>query len=98
MTGRLLSGRLRRFSVVALGLFAVFLATAELEHHDLICHLKTPQHCTACASSPLGPDPHSLTIAPPDVLGDAGRALCAPVSLSGTVLPARSSGRSPPAA
>ncbi len=32
----------------------LFLAAAPFEHHDLICHLKTPQHCTSCASNPLG--------------------------------------------
>jgi len=92
------SRRLRRFTIAALTLFAVFLATAQFEHHDIACHLKTPQHCTACAASALGSDPHPLAWAPRVVLTDAGGALCTASLLSGTVLPSRLSGRSPPSA
>jgi hypothetical protein len=81
---------------LALGLFAVFLFTAQLEHHDIACHLKTPQHCSACQSSPLGSDPNALVSSAPILLADAGDAVADAVLLTGTVLPARSSGRSPP--
>ena len=81
---------------MVLALFAVFLVTAQLEHHDLECHLKTPTHCTGCASSPVGSDPYALASVVPVVLTDAGRATCDTTPLSGAVLPARLSGRSPP--
>ena len=91
-----MSGRFRRLACLTLGLFAVFLATAELEHHDIACHLKTPQHCNACASSPLGADPSAPASFDRTILADAGDTVpCTPV-LRGTVLAARSSGRSPP--
>jgi len=76
--------------------YAVFLVTAPFAHHDLICHLKTPQHCTSCASSQPGSAPHT-----PELLGawhltDAGRAVLPPVVANGIVLTVRSTGRSPP--
>src|SRR6188472_2293178 len=98
MTVRSASRSYRRLASVALALFSVFLATAEIEHHDIACHLKTPQHCTACAQSQLGSDPHAPASFDRIVLADAGYAMSDAVLLSGTVLPTRSSGRSPPAA
>ena len=47
MTGVHVSRRLRRWTGLVLSLFVVFLATSELEHPDIACHLKNPQHCTA---------------------------------------------------
>ena len=91
------SRRYRRLAYVALALFSVFLATAEIEHHDVACHLKTPQHCTSCAQSQPGSDPHAPASFEQTVLADAGYAMSDAVLLSGTVLPTRSSGRSPPA-
>jgi len=29
-------------------LYTVFLFIAPFEHHDLLCHIKNPQHCTSC--------------------------------------------------
>jgi len=77
-------------------IYAVFLVTAPFEHHDFLCELKTPRHCTACASSQLGSDPH-----PPAILGgwhlsDAGRAVAFQPVAAGVLLPAPSTGRSPP--
>ena len=98
MKGRASFKSIRRFAWLALALFALVLVTEQVEHHDIACHLKTPQHCSACASSPLGSDPHALTTAQPIVLADVGSAICTARALAGTVLPARSSGRSPPTA
>jgi cytochrome c oxidase subunit 3 len=39
---------------VGVAIYALFLLTTQFEHHDLLCHLKTPQHCTSCTSSQLG--------------------------------------------
>jgi len=80
----------------SLVLYAIFLVCAPFEHHDFSCELKTPLHCTACASTSLGADPHH-----PDPLGlprlaDAG-ATIADVQLAESLLFAvRSTGRSPP--
>jgi hypothetical protein len=98
MIGRLVSRRFRWHVGLSLALFAFFLATTQFEHHDIVCHLKNPQHCTACASSQLGSDPHAPVSLSDIVLVDAGGA--APVArlLIGSLLPARLSGRSPPVA
>jgi hypothetical protein len=40
-------------------LYVAFLLVAPFEHHDLICHLKTPQHCSACTSSQPTAAPHA---------------------------------------
>jgi len=98
MTVRSASRRYRHLAYLALALFSVFLITAEFEHHDIACHLKTPQHCTSCAQSQLGSDPHTPASIDQAVLDDAGYAMSDAVLLPGTILPTRSSGRSPPAA
>jgi hypothetical protein len=89
-------GRWRRLAAAAVALYAVFLTTTPFEHHDLLCHLKTPQHCTSCSSSPLSVNPHT-----PDGLdtvrfADAGCALVADTLSEGALLVTASSGRSPP--
>ncbi len=81
---------------LGVGLYAVFLLTAQFEHHDLICHLKTPQHCTACTSSQPGSDPHTPAVVGAWQLADAGRATAFQPLASGVLLAARSTGRSPP--
>ena len=42
MRGRQPFRRFGRFHTLALVLYALFLATAQFEHHDLACELKTP--------------------------------------------------------
>jgi hypothetical protein len=86
----------RRLRCLGVTVYAAFLVTAPFAHHDLICHLKTPQHCTSCASSEPGSAPHA-----PELLGawhltDAGRAVLPPVVANGIVLAVGSTGRSPP--
>jgi hypothetical protein len=97
MAGRGAVRRWRQLTVAAVALYAVVLAVAPFEHHDLICHLKTPQHCTSCAASPLSVDPHTTTSLDGCRLTDAGRAVAGVVISEGTLLPSVSSGRSPPA-
>src|SRR5258708_38766194 len=96
MLQRTRTPRARLLTAVGLALYAFVLVTLPFEHHDLICHLKTPQHCTSCASSQPGSAPHT-----PELLGawhltDAGRAVLPPVVANGIVLTVRSTGRSPP--
>jgi hypothetical protein len=88
----------RRLSVrVGIAVYALFLVTAAFEHHDLLCHLKTPQHCTSCASSLLGSDPHALAFVSTCHLTDAGRAEVSRASGESLLFAAASNGRSPPA-
>ena len=77
-------------------LYALFLITAQFEHHDLVCHLKNPQHCTSCVSSQLGSDPQSLTTPAVARLSDAGQARSLFVTADDALLTVRSTGRSPP--
>ena len=88
--------RWRRFAVVAVVIYSVFLATAEFEHHDLACHFKTPFHCTSCASSPLTVNANAPAIPDASRLPDAGRAIALQVLSEETLLALDSSGRSPP--
>jgi hypothetical protein len=67
--------RFGRFYALALAFYTLFLVTAQFEHHDLLCHLKTPQHCTSCASSPLGADPQKPETLERCRLYEAGRAI-----------------------
>jgi len=78
-------------------LYAAFLLTAPFEHHDLLCHIKTPQHCTSCSSSLLGSDPHAPGVLPVQ-LSDAGRAMARLTLAQSVLFVVRSPGRSPPAA
>ena len=82
--------------MLAIALYALVLVTAPFEHHDLACHLKTPLHCTACASSPLSVHSNAPVVPDSSRLADAGRALLPQVLSEGAVLAAASSGRSPP--
>jgi hypothetical protein len=89
--------RARLLTAVGLALYAFVLVTLPFEHHDIVCHLKTPQHCTSCASSQLGSDPHALSAPGAARLADAGSAIAVEPTFEGAVLTTRSTGRSPPA-
>src|SRR3954469_5338636 len=87
-----------RWLVLAgLALFATVLVLSPFEHHDLACHLKTPQHCTSCSSSQLGSDVAPLGAPGAARLADAGAARFVDVLLEGALLAVRTTGRSPPA-
>ena len=87
--------RQRLLTIVGVALYAAVLVVSPFEHHDLLCHLKTPQHCTSCSSSQLGSDVLPL-VAPTAQLVDAGSALPHDDVLEGALLAVRSTGRSPP--
>jgi hypothetical protein len=97
MSGRRTGRRAPLLAVAGLAIYAAFLIASPFEHHDLICHLKTPQHCTSCASSQLGADPHTLSTPGTTYLDDAGSATTFQPIAERTLLAVRSSGRSPPA-
>jgi len=88
--------RARLLIVVGVALYATVLIGAPFEHHDLVCHLKTPQHCTSCASSQVGSDVLPLVAPGTSHLADAGSATTRDRILEGTLLAVRTTGRSPP--
>jgi hypothetical protein len=90
--------RPRIHEVVGMAIYALFMLTAPFEHHDLLCHLKTPQHCTACVASLVGADPNTPSVAGTCHLADAGGAVSFHPLADGILLAVRSTGRSPPAA
>jgi hypothetical protein len=77
-------------------LYAAVLVLAPFTHHDLVCHLKYPQHCTACTSNQVGTDPAALNTPKFRPLVDAGRAVLDLALAEGVLLAADSTGRSPP--
>ena len=87
-----------RLALVGIALHLIFLLAGPFEHHDLLCHLKTPLHCTSCASSQVGSDPHTPVVLAACQLADVGRALAFLVDAESTLLPVRTTGRSPPLA
>ena len=96
MTGSRGIVRWRRVAGLIVALYAAFLVIAPFEHHDLDCHLKTPQHCTTCASDALGFNPHPPAAFDAVSLDDAGWAVAVQYVLQGVLLTAQASGRSPP--
>ena len=81
----------------ALGLALTLLFAASLVHRDLD-RGKAPFHCTACAASVVSSHPQKPRIFDGAHLADAGRVSADVMPIRGVVLPARSTGRSPPAA
>jgi hypothetical protein len=96
MLGRCTNRRARFLGFAGLALYAVFLVASPFEHHDLLCEIKTPLHCTACTSSVVGADPHEVSVPGIQRLTDAGRAVALQVLALDTLLAVRSTGRSPP--
>jgi hypothetical protein len=87
---------LGRIALLAVLLHLAVFAIAPFEHHDLLCHLKTPQHCTACSSSPVGTNSRSAVVPGEVRLADAGSTVAQQVVLQGALLAVQTSGRSPP--
>jgi hypothetical protein len=95
MVGR--SNWLRRLKILSVGLHLLFVISAPFGHHDLVCHLKQPLHCTSCVASPLSSSPKAVHVVGAWTLTEAGRAIETLPSHKGIVLAVRSTGRSPPA-
>ena len=85
-------------AVVGVAIYALFLVTTPFEHHDLVCHFKTPTHCTACTSSLVSADPHTPAVVGAADLPYAGGAFAVEIVADGFLLTVRSTGRAPPAA
>jgi hypothetical protein len=88
--------RIRRFALLGVVLHTLLVGAAPFEHHDLICHLKTPQHCTSCTASPVGSSAQAHRPDAVDPLIDAGSALTAAVEYEPAILTSGPTGRSPP--
>lgn len=88
--------RRRLLAAVGAAAYALVILAAAFEHHDFLCHLQHPQHCTACAASQPSGDPQALTPPRASELADAGFAVTTLVIAEGALLPVRSTGRSPP--
>lgn len=82
---------------LGVALYAAVLVLSPFTHHDLVCHFKSPQHCTACTSNQVGTDPAELRTPSFRPLVDAGRAVQVQALAEGVLLAADSTGRSPPA-
>ena len=92
------SGRFpRRLALVGMAIYAVFLVASPFEHDDLLCELRTPQHCRSCTSAQLGSDPQTPLNLGAWHMADAGRAVDVQQLAEDTLLAVRSTGRSPPA-
>jgi hypothetical protein len=87
---------LGRIALLAVLLHLIVFAIAPFEHHDLLCHLKNPQHCTACTANQLGTDPDSPSVVGAWQLSDAGCTVSFQLPAAGVLLPHQSTGRSPP--
>jgi len=81
---------------LGVALYAAVLVLGPFTHHDLVCHVKNPQHCTACTSNQVGTDPAALRTPGFRPLVDAGCAVQAYTLDEGVLLAADSTGRSPP--
>ncbi len=88
--------RLRLLVLLGVVLHGLFLGTAEFEHHDFLCHQKTPQHCAACALNTPGSAPRTPVAPGACSLADAGQAVAVQVVSKSAVLTIRTRGRSPP--
>jgi hypothetical protein len=90
-------GRLRSVGrYVGVAVYALVAVASSFQHHDLVCHLKSPQHCAACVATPLGNDPRTASVPAACRLADAGSADVVQPTLHRVLLAVRSNGRSPP--
>ena len=88
--------RFRLSRTLAAALYCLVVLAASFEHHDVICHIRNPLHCTACTASLPGSDPQALATPRTFQLADAGRAVTVHLTARGALLVVRSTGRSPP--
>jgi len=81
---------------IGAAVYALVVIASSFQHHDLVCHLKSPQHCAACVATPLGSDPRTASVSATCRLADAGSADVVQPTLHRVLLTVRSTGRSPP--
>jgi hypothetical protein len=82
---------------VVLTIYVVSIALLPLSHHDVICHLKSPNHCTTCLTTLSGEaTPHAASIGV-WTMADAGRADVTERGSAQSAVLTAASGRAPPA-
>jgi hypothetical protein len=86
----------QRLSLLGVVVHALFLLATPFQHHDLVCHLKTPQHCTSCTASPAARRTDAPQASGPVILADAGRPVSIEPTSESALLADRQPGRSPP--
>ena len=90
--------RIRRLHVVfGLALYGFVLIGTTFEHHDLACHQKSPTHCSSCVANPMASRVEAGGAPASTQLPVSGRLDTPAVIEIETLLPARLTGRSPPA-
>jgi hypothetical protein len=89
-------GRLRVIFKIFVAVYIAALATLPLAHHDLVCHLKSSNHCGVCHVGTSADDASQRVVLAHKDLADAGRAWDAPRSFGDGCALLQSSGRSPP--
>jgi len=85
-------------NLFGIAIYTLVLLASPFEHHDLVCHLKTPQHCMSCSANLVGSDPHSHEAVSSAQLDDLGSAVAFLALPESTLIAVRLPGRSPPAA
>jgi hypothetical protein len=79
-----------------LAVYVAAVALLPLSHHDVVCHLKSPTHCTSClvgSSGEPGTDAAALLRV---AVSDQGRLLNTSTTLVASIPHGASAGRSPP--
>jgi hypothetical protein len=85
---------------LAKALLTIYIASAALlplSHHDIVCHLKSPNHCTTCLTTGSGeaaPDAASLDVW---TMADVGRATTIERDPVQSAYVSSACGRAPPA-
>ena len=82
---------------LSVGVYMLFLGASPLLHHDAECHLKTPSHCGACMSSPLGLGAAASAAVAASHLRDAGSVKAISVTAHELLFAVDTPGRAPPA-
>ena len=88
---------MRLLKWLSFALYATVLVLAPFTHHDMECHIKNPQHCTACSSAQASIDPATIpgpAVAP---LVEFGWAVLSYCPAENVLLVSDLTGRSPPA-
>ena len=89
----------RSWLAVSQFLLAVYVSAAGLSpllHHDVICHLQSPTHCTTCLIGSTAEGPSVANSSSGSPLVAIGPAFEASNVLRDAALPGELSGRSPP--
>jgi hypothetical protein len=91
-----LRGSWPTFSSVLLAVFVAAAALSPLLHHDVVCHIQSPTHCTTCLSGCAAEGPSQPDSPSGSPLVAMGSVVVDPDLVRAAVLPGELAGRSPP--